>query len=205
MATTACSTRSVALELWTSGSAWFSNEQGRKGRIQEGMLADLAVLSHDFFSVTKRDQGDRIGADRGRRRHRVRRRRVHQPGAAADSGAARMVAGAIGAGPLAPCRAASAARNCPAPPVQRSLRRARPPATTRPASRPFRCRTSAASGAPSAAAASRSEVAGAAGLAGAGGGACGGVTPTIRERHAWAEGRPPYMPASVGRAPRARA
>jgi predicted amidohydrolase YtcJ len=43
--------REVALELWTSGSAWFSNEQGRKGRIQEGMLADLAVLSQDFFSV----------------------------------------------------------------------------------------------------------------------------------------------------------
>jgi hypothetical protein len=43
--------RSVALELWTAGSAWFSNEHGRKGKIQEGMLADLAVLSQDFFSV----------------------------------------------------------------------------------------------------------------------------------------------------------
>jgi predicted amidohydrolase YtcJ len=43
--------RATALELWTAGSAWFSNEQGRKGRIQEGMLADLAVLSNDFFSV----------------------------------------------------------------------------------------------------------------------------------------------------------
>jgi hypothetical protein len=43
--------REVALELWTSGSAWFSNEQGRKGKIQEGMLADLAVLSQDFFTV----------------------------------------------------------------------------------------------------------------------------------------------------------
>jgi hypothetical protein len=43
--------REVALELWTSGSAWFSNEGGRKGKIQEGMLADLAVLSQDFFSV----------------------------------------------------------------------------------------------------------------------------------------------------------
>jgi predicted amidohydrolase YtcJ len=47
--------RSVALELWTSGSAWFSNEQGRKGRIQEGMLADLAVLSEDFFTVPEED------------------------------------------------------------------------------------------------------------------------------------------------------
>ncbi len=41
----------MALELWTTGSAWFSNEQGKKGKIQEGMLADLAVLSSDFFSV----------------------------------------------------------------------------------------------------------------------------------------------------------
>jgi predicted amidohydrolase YtcJ len=47
--------RSIALELWTAGSAWFSNEQGRKGRIQEGMLADLAVLSDDFFSVPAED------------------------------------------------------------------------------------------------------------------------------------------------------
>ncbi|MDY0961269.1 amidohydrolase [Massilia sp. CFBP9026] len=43
--------RQVALELWTAGSAWFSNEQERKGRIREGMLADLAVLSQDFFSI----------------------------------------------------------------------------------------------------------------------------------------------------------
>jgi predicted amidohydrolase YtcJ len=47
--------RSTALELWTSGSAWFSNEQGRKGRIQAGMLADLAVLSNDFFSVPEEE------------------------------------------------------------------------------------------------------------------------------------------------------
>ncbi|THC43299.1 amidohydrolase [Massilia sp. Mn16-1_5] len=43
--------RTTALELWTSGSAWFSNEQGRKGQIREGMLADVAVLSQDFFTV----------------------------------------------------------------------------------------------------------------------------------------------------------
>jgi predicted amidohydrolase YtcJ len=43
--------RDTAIELWTSGSAWFSSEQGKKGRIAEGMLADLAVLSADFFSV----------------------------------------------------------------------------------------------------------------------------------------------------------
>ncbi|GGY72723.1 amidohydrolase [Pseudoduganella plicata] len=43
--------RETALALWTAGSAWFSNEQGKKGRIQAGMLADLAVLSADFFRV----------------------------------------------------------------------------------------------------------------------------------------------------------
>ncbi|MCC2974629.1 amidohydrolase [Massilia sp. IC2-476] len=47
--------RGVALELWTAGSAWFSNEQGRKGRIQEGMLADLVALSEDFFTVDAED------------------------------------------------------------------------------------------------------------------------------------------------------
>lgn len=43
--------RHTALELWTAGSAWFSSEQGSKGRIQPGMLADLAVLSADYFRV----------------------------------------------------------------------------------------------------------------------------------------------------------
>ena len=43
--------RDTALELWTAGSAWFSSEQGNKGRIREGMLADLSVLSADYFTV----------------------------------------------------------------------------------------------------------------------------------------------------------
>ncbi|PIF09053.1 amidohydrolase [Janthinobacterium sp. 13] len=43
--------RDTALELWTAGSAWFSSEQGKKGRIREGMLADLSVLSADYFAV----------------------------------------------------------------------------------------------------------------------------------------------------------
>lgn len=47
--------RDTALELWTNGSAWFSSDQGKKGRIQEGQLADLAVLSADFFSIPEDD------------------------------------------------------------------------------------------------------------------------------------------------------
>ncbi|MCW3481910.1 amidohydrolase [Neisseriaceae bacterium JH1-16] len=43
--------RDVALALYTHGSAWFSSEQGRKGQIKVGQLADLAVLSVDYFSI----------------------------------------------------------------------------------------------------------------------------------------------------------
>lgn len=43
--------REEALRLWTHDNTWFSNEAGRKGQIAEGQLADLAVLSDDYFSV----------------------------------------------------------------------------------------------------------------------------------------------------------
>jgi predicted amidohydrolase YtcJ len=43
--------RATALRLWTEGSAWFSTEEGKKGRLTPGQLADLAVLSADYFSV----------------------------------------------------------------------------------------------------------------------------------------------------------
>ena len=43
--------RETALELYTRGSAWFSNEQQKKGDIKIGMLADLAVLNADYFEV----------------------------------------------------------------------------------------------------------------------------------------------------------
>lgn len=48
-------TRETALELYTRGSAWFSNEQQKKGDIAVGMLADLAVLNHDYFEVPDED------------------------------------------------------------------------------------------------------------------------------------------------------
>lgn len=47
--------REVALELWTAGSAWFSSEQGKKGRIEKDQLADLVVLSKDYFSVPEEE------------------------------------------------------------------------------------------------------------------------------------------------------
>lgn len=43
--------RMEALRLYTVGSAWFSSESGRKGAIMPGQLADLAVLSEDYFSI----------------------------------------------------------------------------------------------------------------------------------------------------------
>ncbi|WP_160768470.1 amidohydrolase [Pseudomonas moraviensis] len=43
--------RNTALQLFTHGSAWFSSEQGKKGQIKVGQLADLTALSADFFSV----------------------------------------------------------------------------------------------------------------------------------------------------------
>jgi predicted amidohydrolase YtcJ len=43
--------RMEALRLWTVGSSWFSTEQGSKGSIVAGQLADIAVLSADYFSV----------------------------------------------------------------------------------------------------------------------------------------------------------
>nr|WP_246152571.1 amidohydrolase [Sphingomonas montanisoli] len=43
--------RESALRLWTEANTWFSNEQGKKGQIKAGQLADLAILSDDYFSV----------------------------------------------------------------------------------------------------------------------------------------------------------
>lgn len=52
---TNCLTRKEAMRLYTTGSAWFSGEDGIKGRIAPGQLADLAVLSDDFFSVEEEE------------------------------------------------------------------------------------------------------------------------------------------------------
>ncbi|MBV8609449.1 MAG: amidohydrolase, partial [Singulisphaera sp.] len=43
--------RMEALRRYTVASAWFSGEQGKKGALVPGQLADLAVLSADYFSV----------------------------------------------------------------------------------------------------------------------------------------------------------
>jgi hypothetical protein len=43
--------RMEALRRYTVGSAWFSNEDDRKGALVPGMFADFAVLSEDYFSI----------------------------------------------------------------------------------------------------------------------------------------------------------
>lgn len=43
--------RETALRLWTEANTWFSSEQGKKGQIKTGQLADFAVLSDDYFTV----------------------------------------------------------------------------------------------------------------------------------------------------------
>jgi hypothetical protein len=47
--------REEALELYTIGSSWFSTEDGKKGALAPGQLADLAVLSADYFSIPEEE------------------------------------------------------------------------------------------------------------------------------------------------------
>ena len=47
--------REEALKLYTVGSSWFSTEDGNKGALVPGQLADLAVLSADYFSVSEEE------------------------------------------------------------------------------------------------------------------------------------------------------
>ena len=44
-------TRVEALRIFTQGSAWFAHDDARRGALEVGKLADLAVLSKDYFSV----------------------------------------------------------------------------------------------------------------------------------------------------------
>jgi predicted amidohydrolase YtcJ len=47
--------RAEALKLYTMGSSWFSTEDGKKGALAPGQLADLALLSADYFSIPEED------------------------------------------------------------------------------------------------------------------------------------------------------
>ena len=48
-------TRDEALAHWTVNGAWFSREQGIKGALIAGQLADLAVLDRDYFACPENE------------------------------------------------------------------------------------------------------------------------------------------------------
>ncbi len=53
-----CLDRETALRMWTENVTWFSNEEGKKGRIEVGQLADLVVPDRDFFACAESDIAD---------------------------------------------------------------------------------------------------------------------------------------------------
>jgi hypothetical protein len=53
-----CLDRETALRMWTENVTWFSNEVGKKGRIQAGQLADLVVPDRDFFACPESEIAD---------------------------------------------------------------------------------------------------------------------------------------------------
>jgi predicted amidohydrolase YtcJ len=53
-----CLDRETALRMWTENVTWFSNEEGKKGRIQAGQLADLMVPDRDYFSCAEEEIAD---------------------------------------------------------------------------------------------------------------------------------------------------
>jgi len=53
-----CLDRETALRMWTENSTWFSNEVGKKGRIEVGQLADLMVPDKDFFACAESEIPD---------------------------------------------------------------------------------------------------------------------------------------------------
>lgn len=50
--------RHTALRLWTQANTWFSHDEGKKGQIVVGQLADMALLSADYFRVPEDDIGE---------------------------------------------------------------------------------------------------------------------------------------------------
>jgi hypothetical protein len=44
--------------MWTENVTWFSNEEGKKGRIEVGQLADLIVPDRDYFSCAEAEIAD---------------------------------------------------------------------------------------------------------------------------------------------------
>ena len=50
-----CLDRETALRMWTENVTWFSGEEGKKGRIEVGRLADLIVPDRDYFACSEEE------------------------------------------------------------------------------------------------------------------------------------------------------
>jgi predicted amidohydrolase YtcJ len=55
-----CVDRETALRLWTENATWFSNDEGKKGRIEAGQLADLIVPDRDYLACAEREIADTV-------------------------------------------------------------------------------------------------------------------------------------------------
>jgi predicted amidohydrolase YtcJ len=55
-----CLDRETALRMWTENVTWFSNEEGKKGHIEVGQLADLIVPDHDYFACAEDEIADTV-------------------------------------------------------------------------------------------------------------------------------------------------
>jgi predicted amidohydrolase YtcJ len=53
-----CLDRETALRMWTENTTWFSNEEGKKGRIEVGQLADMIVPDKDFYACAESEIWD---------------------------------------------------------------------------------------------------------------------------------------------------
>lgn len=50
-----CLDRETALRMWTENVTWFTGEEGKKGRIEVGRLADLIVPDRDYFACSEEE------------------------------------------------------------------------------------------------------------------------------------------------------
>ncbi len=55
-----CLDRETALRMWTENVTWFSNEEGKKGNIAVGQLADLIVPDRDYFGCSEDEIADTV-------------------------------------------------------------------------------------------------------------------------------------------------
>jgi predicted amidohydrolase YtcJ len=53
-----CLDRETALRMWTENVTWFSNEEGKKGRIEGGQFADLIIPDRDYLTCPEAEITD---------------------------------------------------------------------------------------------------------------------------------------------------